>query len=71
MFTFFKTSNYKITEELKMPSSICDINNCSISNIFLTILTENMICFNEMSITEEWINKNVPFYVNLIMRQSD
>lgn len=67
---FLKSNEIKVAERITIPNSFSTIENCNPNNILLKVMTKNIIMWDSISNTKEFIYNQIPDIIRFIYEKS-
>ncbi len=63
---YLKSNNKNISNKIKIPENIYELNSWKPLNLYLAILTKNLILYDEIEKSENWITNQIPFFIRFL-----
>ncbi|KAL4431853.1 hypothetical protein ABPG74_012665 [Tetrahymena malaccensis] len=67
---FLKSNDIKVAEKITIPNSFSTIENCNPNNILLKVMAKNIIMWDQISNTKEFIYNQIPELIRFIYEKS-
>lgn len=65
-----KTNNRNVAARITLPESIYDIINCNPFHVFLKVLARNLICWDAIAISKEFLADSNTRIVNFLYQNN-
>ena len=63
---YLKTNNYNVANKINIPINLYQLNSWKPFNLYLAILSRNLILWDTIEYSENWINKQIPDFIKFL-----
>lgn len=61
-----KTNNAQVAQKITIPSNLFQLSSWKPFNLYLAILTKNLIMWDSIENSEDWVNKQIPDFIRFL-----